>query len=170
MITYNILWFDDDFEPVEQTETPEENAQRKAFQTDVTNARKTFHFHVSGVSNYEDFCKQLHQISRYQAVVLDLRGLEKDGVASDFVMYEALRELDDAATLPIYIYSADTEDVRFELLINPMKQQGRCFNKLQGIHGLFKKMKDDLEDSLHVYEDCPECLELFNEGDRKSVV
>ena len=164
MINYNILWFDDDFEPVEQTETPAENAQRKSFQADVTNARKTFHFHVTGVCNYEEFCNELHQISRFQAVVLDLRGLEKDGVASDFVMYEALQELNEAATLPIYIYSADTEDVRFELLINPMKQLGRCFNKQQGIRGLFQKMKEDLEDSLHVYEDCPECLELFSDG------
>ena len=164
MIKYNILWFDDDFEPIEQTETDEENAKRKTFQSDVINACKTFHFKVTGVSNYEDFCNRLHEISRYQAVVFDLRGLEKNGEASDIVMLEALRELYEAATLPVYIYSADIEDDHFELLISPMNQQGRCFNKKDSIAPLFRRMKKDLDDHLHVYEEYPECLELFNEG------
>ena len=164
MTTYSVLWFDDDFEPVENTESEAENRQRKTFQADVINARKTHRFHVDGVSNYEEFCEKLHSISRYQAVVLDLRGLEKNGKASDFVMYEALQELNEAADLPVFIYSSDTEDDHFELLISPMREKGRCFNKAQGITPLFKKMRLDLDDSLHFYEGYPECLELFNEG------
>ncbi len=164
MIKYNLLWFDDDFEAVEEVETETENAKRKTFQSNVLNARKTFHFRVNGVSNYENFCSSLHEISKYQAVVLDLRGLEKNGIASDLVMFEALRELHEAATLPIYIYSSDTEDDHFELLISPMKQVGRCFNKSGGIEPLLQKIRTDLDALLHIYEEYPECLDLFNEG------
>ena len=164
MIKYNLLWFDDDFEAAESSASDAENNHRIAFQGEVLNARKTYHCQVTGVSNFEDFCNHLHEIAKFQAAVLDLRGLEKDGKASDLVMFEALKELHEAASIPIYIYSSDTEDDHFELLISPMKQSGRCFNKRNGIEPLFQKIRADLDDYLHVYEQYPECLELFNEG------
>ena len=38
--TYNILWFDDDFEPINLDESHEENTTRDAFHEDVSYANE----------------------------------------------------------------------------------------------------------------------------------
>ena len=55
---YNILWFDDDFEPINFEEDYSENINRETFQDDVSIA-EDFGLKVEGVWNLQDFKEKI---------------------------------------------------------------------------------------------------------------
>ena len=66
---YNILWFDDDFEPINLEEVFEENTIRDAFREDVSYASE-YGLNVEGVWNLQDFKDKIKDFGKYQAAFL----------------------------------------------------------------------------------------------------
>ena len=160
---YNILWFDDDFEPINFEEAHSENINRETFQDDVSIA-EDFALKVEGVWNLQDFKEKIKGSGKYQAVVFDLRGLDKDDKFNDSIMFKASKIVESRPNIEIFIYSANTNAPKFELIIEDLKEKGHVFKKGEGVDLLYKKIRNVLDGNLHYYKNYPECLSLFNEG------
>ena len=104
--TYNILWFDDDFEPISLDESHEENTTRDAFYDDVSEA-KDYGLNVEGVWNLQDFKDKIKNYGKYQAVIFDLRGLDHDNKLNDSIMPKANKMVESLPNIEIFIYSAN---------------------------------------------------------------
>lgn len=160
---YKILWLDDDFEPISSETNIDENLTRKSFQEDVELA-SDYGISVVGVSSYERFLVEVKNLHSFQAVVFDLKGMEKNGEVSDMVMPEAVETLIKNRDLPIFVYSANDQSEKFEITLHKIKKEGRCFNKGLGVAPLYEKILDVLEENLHYYKGHEECLHLFIEN------
>ena len=148
---YRILWLDDDFG----------SAENPQFQDDVKMA-EDYGLEVKGVTDYESFCEEIRNFGSYQAVVFDLRGMEKDQEVTGLVMLKAYKLVENK--LPCFVYSANNKDEKFELVINEIDATGRSFNKGCGVEPLYEKILSVLDVNLHYYEGHQECLHLFNKG------
>lgn len=165
MANYSILWLDDDFLPL--IENPEGNQieineKRNAFMNDVRKAKKK-NLMVDGVPDLANFKEKLENYGKYQAVILDLKGLDQENVANDYVVQDALEAIHGLPLL-VYIYSANSNAEKFDLTLKKIKDKGNCFDKALGPKDLFEKILSDLNEFLDLYKPYPELLELFNKG------
>lgn len=158
--TYNILWFDDDFEPISLDESHEENTTRDAFYDDVSEA-KDYGLNVEGVWNLQDFKDKIKNYGKYQAVIFDLRGLDHDNKLNDSIMPKANKMVESLPNIEIFIYSANLNDRYFGSYVESLGDH--AFNKGRGVEPLFKKIREVLDNNLHYYKNHEECLALFNE-------
>lgn len=158
--TYNILWFDDDFEPINLDESHEENTTRDAFHDDVSDASE-YGLNVEGVWNLQDFENKIKDYRKYQAVIFDLRGLDYDNKFNDRIMPKAYKMVECLPNIEIFIYSANLNDRYFGSYVESLEDHS--FNKGRGVEPLFKKIREVLDNNLHYYKNHEECLALFNE-------
>lgn len=183
MRSYRILWLDDDFLPFVPSPSQDElstNDTREAFQQDVRLLRDDG-FIIEGVPNYTQFCEKLRQSDGYNAVILDLMGLDNENIDHYYVAGDAL-EVAEKLKLPVYVYSANvTEDdsdfddkyvpsavLRFDGIIRKIKKAGRAFYKGLGINRLREQLRIDLDNEYYCFEGHEECLSLLNKGYLKS--
>ncbi len=159
--TYNILWFDDDFEPINLDESHEENTTRDAFHEDVSYASE-YGLNVEGVWNLQDFENKIKDYKKYQAVIFDLRGLDYDNKFNDSIMPKANKMVESLPNIEIFIYSANLNDRYFGSYVEGLEDH--AFNKGLGVEPLLKKIREVLDNNLHYYKNHEECLALFNEG------
>ena len=155
---YKILWLDDDFEPVSSETNIDEKDTRKTFQDDVDMA-SDYGIEVEGVWNYEMFREQENNLKSFQAVVFDLKGMEKEGDVSDWVMPDALEIIKQK--LPVFVYSANVLSEKFKLTLRNIQKEGRCFSKAMGVTPLYEKIIEVVDANLHYYRGHEECLWLF---------
>lgn len=160
---YKILWFDDDFEPISLEEGFSENINRETFQDDVSRA-DDFNLKVEGVWDLQDFKERIKDSGKYQAVVFDLRGLDRDNKFNDYVMPEAKEFVDNLPNIEVFVYSANTNHPKFDITLKKIKEKGHVFKKALGPDSLYEKIRDVLDGNLHYYKNHSECLSLFNEG------
>lgn len=177
MREYRILWLDDDFLPLVPNPSQDElsiNDTREAFQQDVRLLRDDG-FLIEGVPNYAQFCEKLSDV--YNAVILDLMGLDNENIDNYYVAADAL-EAAERLKLPVYVYSAnvseddsDVDDIyvtpavlRFDGIIRRIKKAGRAFYKGLGIKRLREKLRLDLDNEYNCFEGHEECLSLLNKG------
>ena len=159
--TYNILWFDDDFEPINLDESHEENTTRDAFYEDVSYANE-YGLNVVGVWNLQDFENKIKDYRKYQAVIFDLRGLDYDNKFNDSIMPKAYKMVESLPNIEIFIYSANLNDRYFGSYVESLEDH--TFNKGLGVDPLYKKIREVLDNNHHYYRNHEECLALFNEG------
>ena len=164
---YKVLWLDDDFEAVSDKTNIDENHTRKTFQEDVEMAGD-YGIQVVGVSNYEMFCEEVKNLPSFQAVIFDLKGMEREKTVSNYVMPDALDILRKNKELPVFIYSANITSERFEIPIRNIQSEGRCFSKAMGVTPLYEKIIEVLDANLHYYQGHEECLLLFEKQYLKS--
>ena len=86
---YKILWLDDDFEAVSNETNIDKIQTRNSFLGDVKKA-EGYGIEVVGVSSFETFCEEVKNLPSFQAVVFDLKGMEKGGNVSNYVMPDAV--------------------------------------------------------------------------------
>lgn len=167
MTKYKVLWLDDDFQsPIDNPEGESEaqiNFRRDALVSDAELA-EDYGIEVKIACNYEEFDAKLHDYSRYNAVIFDLRGLDNVNIDNNRVMGKAKDLADKIPGLLEYVYSANIEDPAFDITIGELKDLGRCFSKALGPEQMFQKIKDDLDSSLGYYKGHEECLYLLQEG------
>lgn len=170
MASYNILWLDDYFIPLSNRSDNDINENyRKAANGFLRDVRKVEDngISVKGVSTYKEFAEEFKQnADLYQGVVFDLRGMAMSTgeEASDYVVPEAIEIVKQIKPVPMYIYSANNDLVKFEIPIYPIVKTGRAFDKGEGVRNLITKMLSDFDSSYHYYAGHEECLKLFNEG------
>lgn len=162
-LKYKILWLDDDFKPINKDINSDENLTRKTFHEDVEIA-SDYGLDVVGVSSYENFCAEMNNISSYQAIVFDLKGIEKAKAVTDRVIHDALQLVKSHKNLPTFVYSNNITYDKFELTIADMNEAGRCFDKGLGVKHLYLKILEVLDSDLHYYEGREECLMVFTKG------
>lgn len=160
---YKVLWLDDDFEPISSETNIDENRTRKGFQDDVEMAAD-YGIEVVGVSNYEDFCNEVKNLQSFQAVIFDLKGMEKGGEISDNVMPDAMDILKRNRDLPVFVYSANNQSEKFEITLRNIEKEGRSFFKGFGVEPLYEKILEVLDENLHYYNGHKECLLLFSKS------
>lgn len=167
MAKYKILWLDDDFVPMIQNPSSsgdiKKNADRSAMIDDAQLAAD-YEMEVSIASSYEQFEANKDVFGTFDAVILDLRGLDNKDSFNVRVTGAAKALADKYPGLLEYVYSKNTEDPAFEITIGPLKDLGRVFNKGLGAEPLFKKIKDDLDSKLNYYKGHEECLSILQEG------
>lgn len=163
-LKYKILWLDDYFKPINEDNDPDVNHDRWIFQTTDVKIASNFGLEIVGVSNFEEFCTEMNNISSYQAIIFDLRGMEKNSEITDRVMYDALELVKNRKDIPKFVYSANINYDKFELPIATMREAGRCFDKGLGATPLYKKILEVLNSNLHFYEGHEECLMVFTKG------
>lgn len=166
MSKYNVLWFDDDFQPLipnPDNEQKKINTIREALRRDAEKA-SDFDICVDCVFEKREFASKIKSYQRYQAVIFDLKGLNLDDSTDDNVMvdaYDIVKEL----PLAVYVYSGNPEDREFKQTLRKLREKSHVFGKLSdGIKPLFRKIIEDLDDELNYYEGHQECLTLFSEG------
>ena len=152
-----VLWLDDYFDSKSSNDDMEESI--KGFLDDVNRAFK-FGIEVKGVSNYKEFLKCLEEKEKYQAVILDIRGLDPDDVLNDTTFREVYYKSRDKHML-IYVYSANITEPKFEFII---EDKERCFSKGRSVTDFYQKIRDDFENNLNYYSGHEYCLRLFQEG------
>ena len=158
---YNILWFDDDFEPINIEEAFEENTIRDAFREDVSYASE-YGLNVEGVWNLQDFEDKIKDNGKYQAVIFDLRGLDHENKFNDSIMPLGYKKVESKPNVEIFIYSANLNDRYFGYYVESLREH--AFNKGRGVEPLLQKIREVLDKNLHYYKNHKECLALFNEG------
>lgn len=167
MAKYRVLWLDDDFVPmIPNPSSPEDkqiNLRRSTLLEDAQLAAD-YDLEVSIASSYEQFEANKDVFGTFDAVILDLRGLDNKDSFNVRVTGSAKALVDKYPGLLEYVYSADPDDPVFEITIGPLKDLGRCFNKGLGAEPLFKKIKDDLDSKLNYYKSHEECLSILQEG------
>ena len=179
MREYRILWLDDDFLPLISNPSEDQesiNDTRETFQQDIRMLCNEG-FIVDPVSNYKQFCERLKDGGPYNAVILDLMGLDNENIDNYFVAGDAL----DAAkqlNLPVYVYSSNVSEdndapgdlngnpavLRYEGIIRHVKKSGRAFYKGLGVERLQKKLKEELDKEHDCFVGHEECLSLLNKG------
>ena len=160
---YNILWFDDDFEPINFEEGYSENSDREIFLDDVALA-EDFGIKVEGVWNLQDFKERIKKSSKYQAVIFDLRGLDCNDKFNDYIMPEAKEIVDKLPNIEVFVYSSNIHYPKFDITLKKINERGHVFNKGERPNKLYEKIRCVLDGNLHYYKNHPECLSLFNEG------
>lgn len=163
---YNILWLDDWFADENETNISDlEKIKRRNFQNnDIVPARE-LGFNVKGVVSYADFFKELKNISSYQALILDICGMEneKGEVDNDTIINVLDLLKDEKIRIPVYIYSASDEHPDIRIYLKRLREQGRVFKKTAGVDPLLDKIKEDLNEKFHHYIKHEECLKLFTQ-------
>ena len=162
MNKYRILWLDDDFLPLIQDPSSDQediNKTRRTFLRDVNKASK-YQIDVDGVPSLNPFLEKLKN-NHYQAVVFDLMGLDNQNIDNIYVIKEALDSISGHQLLA-YVYSNNSNADIFDITLKDIKDNGRCFDKGLGCKPLFEKIVADLKQDLNVYENHEECLLLLN--------
>ena len=163
-VTYNVLWFDDDFKPISSTENYHEKYKREQFQKKDVAKATDFCIKVEGVWNLEDFEDKIKNYKNYQAVIFDLKGLEGNNVSNDDVMHTAYDKIMTLPNIEIFVYSNNIEDPYFGYRVGKLRNKGHAIDKDLRSEPLFKKIREVLDNNLHYYKNHEECLALFNEG------
>lgn len=164
MNKYQVLWFDDDFQPLIQNPSEGQkliNYRRGVFIDDVEQARKSFD--VIPVASEKEYYEKLKAYGRFQAVIFDLKGLDNENIDNDYVITGAI-EAAKKLPLSIYIYSNNTDSEKFDLTLKPFKDNDHCFKKGHGVDDLCEKIVSDLEQEYQHFSGHEECLSLFNNG------
>lgn len=167
MAKYKVLWLDDDFVPMIQTPSSPEDKQinlRRSTLIEDAQLAADYDLEVSKASSYEQFEANKDAFGTFDAVILDLRGLDNKDSFNVRVTGAAKALVDKYPGLLEYVYSANIDDPAFEITIGPLKDLGRCFSKALGPQPLFEKIKEDLDSKLNFYKKHEECLSLLQEG------
>lgn len=168
MYKYKILWLDDDFLPLIEDPTPNEkkkNSTRRTFQRDVNKASK-YGIAIDGVPDLLLFQDKMKNYTQYDAVVLDLMGLDPQRSDNYYVIADALKTIE--GKLRAYIYSNNQNADIFDIPLKAIRDDGRCFDKGLGCRPLFNRIVSDLIDSRGHYEGHEECIQVLNHGYLKS--
>ena len=164
-LKYNILWLDDYFGQLpEKAEGYIKNAH-KIFNRDVDDAIE-YGFKVKGVDTFEAFAEEMRNIDIYDAIILDLRGMTKNGQESDSIIMYARELIRENKQVLTYIYSANLDDESkiFSLLLEDLRNAGHVFGKGESVSIMYEKIKQDLDLSLRFYVGYEYCLKLFTEN------
>lgn len=161
-LKYNILWLDDYFGKLHDN-VECRKPEIKAFIRDLDNAIE-YGFKVNGVDTFDAFAKEMRNIDKYDAIILDLKGMTIDGQESDSIVKNALDLIRNNKQVLTYIYSANLDDRYFSLTIEDLKNAGRVFDKNSSSIVMYEKIKQDLDSSLRFYEGYEYCLNLFTEN------
>ena len=154
MAKYKVLWLDDDFVPMIQTPSSPEDKQinlRRSTLIEDAQLAADYDLEVSKASSYEQFEANKDAFGTFDAVILDLRGLDNKDSFNVRVTGAAKALVDKYPGLLEYVYSANIEDPAFEITIGPLKDLGRCFSKALGPQPLFERIKEDLDSKLNYY-------------------
>lgn len=157
-LKYNILWLDDYFGQAKKSD-------QKVFFRDVDDAIE-YGFKVKGVDTFEAFAEEMRNIDRYDAIILDLRGMTKNGQESDSIIMYARDLIRENKQVLTYIYSANIDDESkiFSLPLENLRNAGHVFGKGESVSIMYEKIKQDLDSSLRFYVGYEYCLNLFTEN------
>lgn len=157
-LKYNILWLDDYFGQAKKSD-------QKVFFRDVDDAIE-YGFKVKGVDTFEAFAEEMRNIDRYDAIILDLRGMTKNGQESDSIIMYARDLIRENKQVLTYIYSANIDDESkiFSLPLEDLRNAGHVFGKGESVSIMYEKIKQDLDSSLRFYVGYEYCLNLFTEN------
>lgn len=168
MKRYRILWLDDDFQPLFDSPTPDQediNDTREALQYDASKASK-YGLEIDRISDFKQFNEKLESVAEYDAVILDLMGLDNQNIDNYEVAADAVERVQENNVIA-YVYSANVTEgdiaTMFKIPLRKFSASGRCFDKGLGVEALFEKIQMDLADSSACYSGHEECLMLFND-------
>lgn len=167
MAKYKIIWLDDDFIPMIQNPSCPEDKQinlRRSTLLEDAQLAADYEMEVSKASSFEQFEANKDVFGTFDAVILDLRGLDNKDSFNVRVTGAAKALADKYPGLLEYVYSANIDDPAFEITIGPLKDLGRCFSKALGPQSLFERIKADLDSKLNFYKGHEECLAILQEG------
>lgn len=164
-LKYNILWLDDYFGQLPENAEGYIKKALKTFNRDVDDAIE-YGFKVKGVDTFEAFAEEMRNIDRYDAIILDLRGMTKDGQESDSIIMYARELIRENKQVLTYIYSANLDDESkiFSLPLEDLRNAGHVFGKGESISIMYERIKQDLDSSLRFYVGYEYCLNLFTEN------
>ena len=123
-LKYNILWLDDYFGQAKKSD-------QKVFFRDVDDAIE-YGFKVKGVDTFEAFAEEMRNIDRYDAIILDIRGMTKNGQESDSIIMYARDLIRENKQVLTYIYSANIDDESkiFSLPLEDLRNAGHVLEKV----------------------------------------
>lgn len=160
---YNILWFDDDF-TTEKSDDRIIEARRISFKNDVERS-KEYGIQYDTACTYEEFAEKIQKNEgQYQAVILDLMGLNPNNSSDDTGIYKAEEILLKTQGILKYVLSNNTNNPKFKDFIYVKFGKENIFSKATDWDLMFSKIKNDLDGNLYYYLGHEECLWLFNEG------
>ncbi len=158
---YKVLWFDDDFSK-EDIYDEIAKLRRESFLQDVEQA-SDFGIDYDSACTIEEFEDKMQKNENlYQAVILDLMGLNPNDSSDDSGIYTANNVLNQAKGIIKYVYSNNIDKPKFKDFLKACFQKENIFSKAIDCTLLFEKINSDLNDALDCYQGHIECLHLFN--------
>ena len=134
MKRYRILWLDDDFQPLFDSPTPDQediNDTREALQYDASKASK-YGLEIDRISDFKQFNEKLESVAEYDAVILDLMGLDNQNIDNYEVAADAVERVQENNVIA-YVYSANVTEgdiaTMFKIPLRKFSASGRCFDK-----------------------------------------
>lgn len=163
-LKYNILWLDDYFGQLPENVEGYIKKAHKTFNRDVDDAIE-YGFKVKGVDTFEAFADEMRNIDRYDAIILDLKGMTKNGQENDSIIMYARELIRENKQVLTYIYSANLDDDSkiFLLPLEDLRNAGHVFEKGESPRIMYERIKQDLDSSLRFYKGYEYCLNLFTE-------
>lgn len=155
-----VLWFDDDFAPVNPKDDKGVQNRRKNFQDKVEDARD-FNIEVEGVTELKDFKQKIETPNcHYDAVILDILGMNPNDSTDDKVLYDAYEFIKGYHHMLCYVFSNNTESHKGYL---DTYFQERYFDK-RNSSDLYKKINDDTNQYHSYYIGREYILDCFQKG------
>jgi len=178
MNQYHVLWLDDQFIELEKEDSRGavlRNQEKILLKECAYVLASEYHLMIDTVSSFEEFSGKIS--NSYQAVIFDLRSLNKEDPNDVMVMPKALEIIrKKKLSISVFVCSNVPDDPMFEIYFkqnglvsekeaedNGLKQTVFKKDKIH-IEQLFARIKEDVDERRHCFSGHPYCLELFERG------
>lgn len=162
---YNVLWMDDDFAGPDFSNGEDiVNVRREGFLDDVAQAKK-YGLVPDPAMNIEEFKEKFSRNpDKYQAVILDIMGLNPNDSTDESALAQALKLVEKTNVLT-YVYSNNPDKPGHKDYIKVFIPADHAISKAGNVcETLYAKIVSDLEDANKCFKGHEECLNLLNEG------
>ncbi len=162
-MAYSILWLDPEFAEYESVDTvsPLEMGEQLRNELKIVKERG---FEVRIVSDFDSFSKEMDTSGRYQAVFLEIQGLNPLDSKDFSLSYMLYKRVVETANILLFVYSNNKDEERTMPFLKSLYEDGCCFNKSDGIGLLLDVVEEKLDAKLHYYAQHKDCLDLINKG------
>lgn len=142
-----VLWLDDDFSPVNLNEDKGVQLRKKNLQ-DTAEDAEDYDIDYDPVLNLEEFVQKLEtEETHYDAVVLDILGLNPDDSTDETIMYKAVEYIKGYHGLLCYVFSNNTDSHKGFLETH----LAGCYFEKRHSADLYNKIKEDVNSNSYYY-------------------
>ena len=162
-MAYSILWIDTGFAECKSENTVSPHKWGKQLR-DELKIIKERGFEVCVVSDFDSFSKEIGRSGLYQAVFLEIQGLNPLDSKDFSLAYRIYKRVVETTNILLFVYSNNKDEERTMPFLKSLYDDGCCFDKNVGIGPLLDVVKEKLDAKLHYYVQHKDCLDLINKG------
>lgn len=154
-----VLWLDDDFASVTLNDDEGVQLRKKNFQDTAEDAFE-YNIDYDPALDLKEFVQKLEEENHYDAVILDILGLNPEDSTDETIMYKAVEYIKGYHGLLCYVFSNNIESHKGFLETH---LSGKYFEKRHS-SDLFNKVKEDIDSNSSYFMGREYILESVQKG------